>query len=76
MWEKQDGDRKPTGKYEWTSLTGREKKHLLATLPDKLLMLCQRQPYVSSGKYVTTHNIHVPYHYTTDAYRILRLSTS
>ena len=39
VWEKQDGDRKPTGKYEWTSLTGREKKHLLATLPDKLLTL-------------------------------------
>lgn len=39
VWEKQDGNRKPTGIYEWTFLTGREKKHLLATLPDKLLTL-------------------------------------
>ena len=39
VWEKQDSDRKPSCKYEWTSLTGREKKHLLATLPNKLFTL-------------------------------------
>ena len=36
VWEKKDADRKPTGVYDWTSLTGADKKKLLSTLPDKL----------------------------------------
>jgi hypothetical protein len=36
VWEKREADRKPTGRYEWTSLMGRDKKKLLATLPSKL----------------------------------------
>lgn len=35
MWEK-DADRKPTGVYDWTSLTGADKKKLLSMLPEKL----------------------------------------
>ena len=35
VWEK-DADRKPTGVYNWTSLTGADKKKLLSTLPEKL----------------------------------------
>ena len=83
VWEKQDGDRKLTGKYDWTSLTGREKKHLLATLPDKLPTLLPAdiasvvcQLWKVCKQHISTQNIHVPYHYTTNAYRILRLSTS
>lgn len=36
VWEKKDADRKPTGVYDWTSLTGADKKKLLSTLPEKL----------------------------------------
>ena len=36
VWEKREADRKPTGRYEWTSLMGKDKKKLLATLPSKL----------------------------------------
>lgn len=53
-WEK-DADRKPTGVYNWTSLTGADKKKLLSTLPEKLsgilpsdILLLYRY-----GKYVT-----------------------
>ena len=35
VWEKREADRKPTGKYEWTSLMGKDNK-LLAALPSKL----------------------------------------
>lgn len=36
VWEKKDGDGKGTGKVDWTSLMGDEKKKLLRTLPAKL----------------------------------------
>ena len=36
VWEKREADRKPTGKYEWTSLMGKDKKKLLAALPSRL----------------------------------------
>ena len=36
VWEKKHSDRKPTGVYDWTSLTGVDKKKLLSTLPEKL----------------------------------------
>ena len=36
VWEKREADRKPTGRYEWTSLMGKDKKKLLAALPSKL----------------------------------------
>ena len=36
VWEKREADRKPTGKYEWTSLMGKDKKKFLAALPSKL----------------------------------------
>ena len=36
VWEKRNEDGKGTGKMDWTSLMGDEKKKLLRTLPDKL----------------------------------------
>ena len=36
VWEKRNEDGKVTGKMDWTSLMGDEKKKLLRTLPDKL----------------------------------------
>ena len=59
VWEKQDGDRKPSGKYEWTSLTGREKKHLLATLPDKLPTLLPADIASVVSQLWTVHTQHI-----------------
>ncbi len=36
VWEKRNEDGKGSGKMDWTSLMGDEKKKLLRTLPDKL----------------------------------------
>lgn len=36
VWEKKDGDGKGTGKMDWTSLMGDERKKLLKNLPAKL----------------------------------------
>ncbi len=36
MWEKRNEDGKGSGKMNWTSLMGDEKKKLLRTLPEKL----------------------------------------
>ncbi len=36
VWEKRDEDGKGSGKMDWTSLMGDEKKKLLRTLPEKL----------------------------------------
>lgn len=36
IWDKTDGDGKSTGKKDWTSLMGDEKKKLLKLLPEKL----------------------------------------
>lgn len=36
VWEKKDGDGKGTGKMDWTSLMGDERKKLLKDLPAKL----------------------------------------
>ena len=36
VWEKKDGDGKGTGKMDWTSLMGDERKKLLRNLPGKL----------------------------------------
>ena len=36
IWDKTDADRKASGKKDWTSLMGDEKKKLLKSLPEKL----------------------------------------
>lgn len=36
VWEKKDGDGKGTGKMDWTSLMGDERKRLIRNLPAKL----------------------------------------
>ncbi len=36
MWEKRNEDGKGSGKMDWTSLMGDEKKKLLRTVPEKL----------------------------------------
>lgn len=36
VWEKKDGDGKGSGKMDWTSLMGNEKKKMLKVLPSKL----------------------------------------
>ena len=43
IWQKQSADRKPSGKYEWTSLLGNDKKILLRVLPEKLRMIIQEE---------------------------------
>ena len=41
IWQKKNADEKTSGKYEWTSLLGNDKKSLLRVLPGKLRMALQ-----------------------------------
>lgn len=36
VWKKSDGDGGGSGRYDWTSLMGKDKRKLLAHVPDKL----------------------------------------
>lgn len=54
VWETRDGDGKPQGRYDWTALTGRERKQLIEKLPSKLRVLL---PEEVGGSVISLWNV-------------------